>query len=123
MLRSYQDLKVWQKAFALCVRVYEVTRVFPAEERFGLTSQMRKSAVSIPSNIAEGYARGTTRDYVRFLNIANGSVAELETQLMLARTLKFSNSQSLGSLLADLDEIERMLGSLVRSLARKVPNG
>ena len=82
MLKTYKELIVWQKSFRLCTQLYKITRAFPSEERFGLTSQIRRAAVSIPSNIAEGYGRGTTPDYIRFLWMANGSVAELETQLL-----------------------------------------
>ncbi|MBI4178447.1 four helix bundle protein [bacterium] len=88
-IREYKDLKVWQKGMELCERVYEITRSFPKEERFGLTAQARGAAVSVPSNIAEGYGRRTTGDYHHFLNIAFGSLCELETQLMLAARLGF----------------------------------
>ena len=119
MLRTYKDLKVWRKAFGLFTRVYRVTKAFPAEERFGLITQARRCAVSIPSNIAEGYARETTRDYLRFLWIARGSLAELETQLMLSRELAMAPGDQLSELLADLAEVERMLSALIRSLQRK----
>ena len=88
MLKSFKDLKVWQKSYQLCLEMYKVTGSFPADEKFGLTSQMRRAAVSIPSNIAEGYGRKTIPDYVRCLYIAYGSTCELETQ-----TLTFRRSQ------------------------------
>ena len=81
MLKSYRELVVWQKAFQLCTHVYGLTKRFPPEERYGLTAQIRRAAVSIPSNIAEGYSRNTKRDYLHFLWMANGSLAEIETQL------------------------------------------
>jgi four helix bundle protein len=79
MLKNYRDLKVWQKSYRLCLDLYRKTKKFPKEERYGLSSQIRRSAVSIPSNIAEGYGRKTTADYLRSLYIAYGSVCELET--------------------------------------------
>lgn len=119
MLRTYKDLLVWQKSFRLCVRVYEVSRLFPREERFGLTAQLRRAAVSVPSNIAEGYSRGTRPDYVRFLWVAYGSLGELETQLLLAEELRFGDSEELGPMLMALAEVERMLKALIRSLAEE----
>ncbi len=84
MLKNYRDLKVWQKSYRLCLDLYRITKKYPKEERYGLTSQIRRSAVSIPSNIAEGYGRKTTADYLRSLYIAYGSVCELETQVLLS---------------------------------------
>ena len=91
MLKTYKDLKVWQKAYDLCLNAYRITAAFPKDERYGLTSQIRRSAVSIPSNIAEGYGRKSRADYIRMLYIAYGSVCELETQTLLARDLGFVN--------------------------------
>jgi four helix bundle protein len=119
MLKTYKDLLVWQKSFRLCVRVYEVSRLFPREERFGLTAQLRRAAVSVPSNIAEGYSRGTRPDYVRFLWVAYGSLGELETQLLLAQELHYGDSAEAGQLLEALAEVERMLRALIQSLAGK----
>ena len=119
MLRSYKDLKVWKKAYWLCLNVYRVTEDFPAEEKFGLISQIRRSAVSIPSNIAEGYGRKTTADYTRMLYIAYGSLCELETQIMLSDDLQFLERGKLERLKADLAEVERMLKALIRSLKNK----
>jgi len=97
---------------ALLTRLYRETNGFPVEEKFGLVSQMRRSAVSIPSNIAEGYGRRSTGDYVRFLQIAIGSVYELQTQLEISRNLTFLNEQKFTGLNDDLCEVERMLSSL-----------
>jgi len=119
MLRTYRNLKVWRKSFKLCLNVYRVTSSFPAEERFGLTAQIRRATVSVPSNIAEGYARETTRDYVRHLWIARGSLAEVETQLMLSRELDVADRADLEALLTDVAEVERMLSALIRSLKEK----
>lgn len=116
---GYRDLLVWQKAFQLSLAVYQVTRSFPSDERFGLTAQMRRAAVSIPSNIAEGYCRGSTRDYIRFLWIANGSSAELETQMLLSRELRLAERGDHDSVLAEVAEIRLMLRALIRSLERR----
>jgi len=87
VLKNYKELKVWQKSYKLCLEIYRITAKFPKEERYGLTSQIRRSVVSIPSNIAEGYRRKTTRDYIRMLYISYGSICELETQILLAGDL------------------------------------
>ena len=97
MLRSFKDLKVWEKSYNLCLKAYKITSAFPKDERFGLTSQIRRSAVSIPSNIAEGYGRKTTVDYVRMLYIAYGSTCELETQVLLAGDLGFIDKGDLSA--------------------------
>ncbi len=122
MLKNYKSLKVWQKSYALCIRIYQATRKFPKEEIYGLTSQVRRSAVSIPSNIAEGYGRKTTADYIRFLYIAYGSLCELETPILLAGDLKYVESGNMEGLKTDLSEIERMLKALIRSLEAKPSN-
>ena len=119
MLKNCKELQVWQKSYSFCLQIYQETRKFPNEEKFGLTSQMRRSAVSIPSNIAEGYGRKTTADYIRFLSIAYGSLCELETQIMLAGDLSYIENGGLESLLANLSDIERMLKALIRSLEEK----
>lgn len=119
MLKTYRELVVWQKAFQLCTNVYQLTKRFPSDERFGLTTQLRRAAVSIPSNIAEGYNRSTTRDYLRFLWIANGSLAEIETQLMLAGELGFAARGDLSETLESVAEVDRILRALMRSLKAK----
>ena len=98
MLKSYKDLKVWQKSYELCLDIYRITAKLPKEERYGLTSQIRRSVVSIPSNIAEGYGRKTTKDYIRMLYISYGSVCELETQILLAGDLDLIKKDELGTL-------------------------
>ena len=95
MLKNYKELKVWEKAYKLCLDIYTVTKRFPKEEIYGLTSQIRRSAVSIPSNIAEGYGRKITSEYVRFLYIAYGSVCELETQTMISGDLDYMKKEKL----------------------------
>ena len=119
MLKNYKELKVWQRSYAVCIRLYQTTAKFPVEERYGLTSQIRRSAVSIPSNIAEGYGRRTTADYIRFLYIAYGSLCELETQIMLSSDLNYVTDGNIEDILMDISELERMLKALIRSLEEK----
>ena len=116
MLKNYKELNVWQKSHALCLHIYKITKGFPKDEIYGLTSQIRRSAVSIPSNIAEGYGRKTTIEYVRFLYIAYGSVCELETQTMISGDLSYVEKESLGKLKGEIGDIERMLKALIKSL-------
>ena len=119
MLKNYKELKVWEKAYKLCLDIYTVTKRFPKEEIYGLTSQIRRSAVSIPSNIAEGYGRKTTSEYVRFLYIAYGSVCELETQTMLSGDLDYMKKEKLQELREELGDVERMLKAMIKSLENK----
>ena len=116
MIHSYKDLIVWQRAMELVTAVYELTEIFPREEMYGLTSQIRRSAVSIPSNIAEGRVRGTAKEYLQFLRIAYGSGAELETQIEIAKRLK--NTKHLDYQVTDdlLLEVMKMLNSMISKL-------
>ena len=115
-IKTFKDLIAWQKAMALAKIIYEVTRTMPDAERFGLTMQMRRSAVSVPSNIAEGYARQSRTDYVRFLKVARGSLAELETQLILCEHMALLHAlKPVNDLLAETD---RVLQGLIRSLEK-----
>ena len=118
MLKNYKDLIVWQKSYELCLKIYRLTSKFPNEERYGLTSQIRRSAVSIPSNIAEGYGRKTTVDYIRMLYISYGSVCELETQIILAGDLGFIEKNELRKTKENIAEVERMLKALIKSLEK-----
>jgi four helix bundle protein len=122
MLKNYKDLKVWQKSYELCLEIYRITAKFPKEEIYGLTSQIRRSAVSILSNIAEGYGRKTTADYIRMLYISYGSVCELETQILLAGDLDLIEKGVLDKLKEDIAEIERMLKAFIKSLENKPLN-
>jgi len=103
----------------LVTRVYEETDSFPEEERYGLTAQIRRSAVSVPSNVAEGYGRQSTRDYLRFLRVANGSLFELQTQLEIARNLTFLEEEPFSGLFELTRELERMMSSLIRKVSLK----
>ena len=118
LVRTFKDLVVWQKAFQLCVSVYRVTKDFPVHERYGLTAELRKTARSVAYNIAEGHRRRSTADYLRFLDFAAASVAELETQFLLGRALGYFDEKS-DLLLDRLGEIERMLAALVRRLRER----
>ena len=111
-IKSFRDLIVWQKSMDLVEAVYVIVREFPSEERYALSSQVRRASVSVPSNIAEGYGRRSTVDYIRFLQIALGSLYELETQLDLAVRLGFSKSDIMKEALELCTEIEKMLVSL-----------
>jgi four helix bundle protein len=115
-MNNYKELKVWQKSVDLAVKVYGVTKDFPKEELYGLTSQLRRSAVSIPSNIAEGAGRNTKKDFNNFLGISNGSSCELDTQLIIAQRINFIDALALESLQQEIIEIQKMNWSLKRSL-------
>ena len=116
MLTSYKELTVWQKAFELTVKIFKVTGKFPKSELYGLVSQMRRCAVSIPSNIAEGYTREHRQEYLQFLRIGFASGAELETQLMLSKELKFLTIQEFNDTISLLTEVQKMLNKLISSL-------
>ena len=119
-IKSYRDLKVWQDGMTLVVDCYRFSKEFPKEELFGLTSQLRRAAVSIPANIAEGYGRDSGGSYVNFLKTAQGSLKELETHLILAQRLKFGNFDLAEQLLARCESVGRMLHALIRSLQRSM---
>jgi len=115
-VRNYRELIVWQKAMDLVELVYQATNLFPKEELYGLTSQVRRSAVSIPSNIAEGQARKSTAEFLNFLSIANGSRAEMETQILLAQRLKYVTNDTAQPILNLSEEVNRLLNGLMNSL-------
>jgi four helix bundle protein len=115
-LAGYRELKVWQLGVDLSLEIYRLTAEFPKSELYGLTSQLRRAAVSIPSNIAEGHARKTRREMQRFANIAKGSLAELETQLIIAGEFGFIAQDTLHDILQTTEQESRMLSGLLRSL-------
>jgi len=115
-MKSYKELIVWQKSFELTKEIYKITVNFPREELYGLVSQMRRATLSIPSNIAEGFSRSYTKEFVQFLKIAFGSGAELETQLLLAKELKFLRNEEYNSLDQTLQEIMKMLNKMISTL-------
>ena len=114
--KSYKDLLIWQKGMALAKFVYQLSARFPVDERYGLISQIRRAAVSVPSNIAEGQARHTTKEFLQFLSHAQGSLAEVETQLLLSVELRFANQEGIGPGLKEIDELQKMIISLRRKL-------
>ena len=115
MSGSYRDLKAWQKGMDLVFRIYEVTRRFPKDELYGLTSQLRRAAVSIPSNIAEGKGRSTDREFALYLSHARGSAHEVETQILIARHLGYLTKSEAEELSALSGELARILSGLIRS--------
>lgn len=119
MLTSYKDLTVWQKSVELVVAIYGLTKLFPKEELYGLVMQMRRAAVSIPSNIAEGYSRRHRLEYSQFVKIAFSSGAELETQVIIAKKLKLAPVESFEVSENLLDEVMKMLNRLYNSLVAK----
>jgi len=120
-VKNYKELGVWQKSISLAVQVCEMTGRFPDVEKFGFSSQMRRAATSVPANIAEGWGRGTTKEYIQFLLIARGSLMELETHLIIARQLQYLNEDHLDQFQRQIEEIGRMLNGLIRSLKAHTP--
>ena len=116
MIKNYKDLNVWQKAYQLCLNVYKATKDFPKEELYCLASQIRRAAVSVPSNIAEGHGRKTRPEYIQFLHVAYGSICELETQISLSGDLQYIKEDKLKDFQKDIGDVERMLKALIRSL-------
>ena len=116
MMHSYKELTVWQRSIELVVALYKLTEEFPKEEIYGLTAQMRRSAISIPSNIAEGRFRSTRKDFLNFLNIAYASGAELETQVEIAKRLPKTKNLEYSKVDALLNEVMRMLNTMSRNL-------
>jgi len=113
---GYKDLIAWQKGMDLVATIYDATQTFPSHEQFGLTSQLRRAAVSVPSNIAEGKAHYSNRDFVRFLRHARGSLAEIETQVLIAQQRKYLNTETATNLSQKIDELGRILSGLINSL-------
>jgi len=121
-MHRYKNLKVWQKAMELAELIYKNTIDFPVEERFGLTSQIRRSGISIPSNIAEGAGRKSKKEFIRFLGIANGSLNELETQLLLSQRMGFISPNKNEGLLETLAEVQRMNYALIKTMEKELSN-
>jgi four helix bundle protein len=118
-VKSYRELIAWQKAMDLVMRIYEATRAFPRQEIYGLTSQLRRAAVSVPSNIAEGQGRHSTKSFIYFLSIAYGSLQEIETQIILATRLGYLTDEQETRLLAQCAEVGKLLNGLTNALRRK----
>lgn len=115
-MHRFKDLEVWKQSRLFCSEIYSVTSSFPDSEKFGLTNQLRRAAVSIPSNIAEGASRSSSKDFSRFLEIAIGSAYELETQLLIASDLRFIQAENLDMLILKIDSIVRMTSRLRSTL-------
>jgi four helix bundle protein len=116
-MKSHRDLDVWKRSIGLVSEVYVLTKRFPADELYGLTSQMRRAAVSVPSNIAEGAARGSSKEFTRFLSISLGSLAEMETQLLIATNLEYLQSDN--TINQEIDRLRKMLHGLINSVNSK----
>ena len=119
-MRAYRDLIVWKKSMDLVKEIYKLVKMLPQEERFALSDQMRRAAVSIPSNIAEGYGRNTTKDYARFLGIARGSIYELQTQIHICIMLNFISEQDANAAFELSDEVSRIIFVLIERLTAKM---
>ena len=115
-IKTFRDLIIWQKSMGLVTEIYRMTKRMPKDEEYGLKAQMRRCAVSIPSNVAEGYGRKSTNDYIRFLNITMSSLYELQTQIEIALNLEYIKQEDFDKLHEAAREIERMLSSLVRKI-------
>jgi four helix bundle protein len=118
-ISTYKDLKIWQRSRVLVKEIYLLSANFSKDEKFGLTSQVRRSAISIPSNIAEGWSKKSTKDYIRFLNISLGSIAELDTQVVLAFDLRYIDEKSFNKFSNELEELGKMINGLIKSLLNK----
>ena len=118
-METHKDLLVWQKSIAFVTAIYNLTKSFPKEELYCIVSQIRRAAVSIPSNMAEGCARRNTREYIQFLYVSLGSAAELETQLIISSNLGYINENDNQNILKNLEEIIRMITGLIKSLTNR----
>lgn len=119
-MESYRELIVWQKSMDLVTQIYKITKGFPKEELYGLVNQIRRCAISIPSNIAEGFGRSGTQDYLRFLHISRGSLFELQTQLEVCGNIDYISSGELGNLYPACDDVGKLLNGLIKKLKTRV---
>jgi len=122
-MKDFRQLKVWEKSHQLALAVYKVTKSFPKEELYGLTTQIRRASMSIPTNIAKGCGRNTDADFARFLQIAMGSASETEYQLILAYDLEFLSKESYDELHSNVEEVKRMLASFLKTLRELTADG
>jgi len=118
-MQDFRNIQAWQKAHELTLKIYKTTKAFPKDERYGLTSQIRRAALSIPCNIAEGCARSTDADFARFLDIAIGSASEVECQLLLAKDLEYLKKTESDELLEQVMRVKRMLAKFIATLRKK----
>lgn len=115
-MKTFRDLKVWEKSHGLVLEIYKVTKIFPRDEKFGLVSQLRRSASSVPTNIVEGFKRKSNRDFAHFLNLADASLEETKYHVILSRDLKYINERQFETLNSICDEVGRMLNGLQRKI-------
>ena len=118
-IRSYKDLIVWQKSVQLVTDIYELTKTFPVDERFGITSQLNRASVSIPTNIAEGWGRETSKNYLQFLRTSRGSVMEVQTLLVISKNLNYLSEQAFESYSIKMEEVGKILHGLIKSIKEK----
>ncbi len=121
-METHKDLRVWQQSIEMVTSIYLLTQTFPKEELFGLVSQMRRASVSVPSNIAEGYARGTDKEKLHFLRVSSGSMSEVETQLMLSLNLGYINQEKYNELAEVISSIWKQLNALISSIKKRLPS-
>ena len=119
-IRSYKDLIVWQKAVLLVTDIYSTTKQFPTDERYGIVSQLNRAAVSVPANIAEGWGRKSSKNYLQFLRTSRGSLMEIETLLVISKNLNFLNSESYAQLSGKVEEVGKILHGLIKSINEKI---
>ena len=119
-MKTYKELIVWQKSMQLVTTIYKISKLFPSDENFGLTSQIRRCTVSIPSNIAEGFGRNSTKDFIRFLRITMGSLFEFQTQIEIALNLEYIKKETYQNVYNNSQEIEAMLSGLINKLNQKI---
>jgi len=119
-METHKDLRVWQQSIAMVTSIYLMTQSFPKEEMFGLVSQLRRASVSVPSNIAEGYARGTDKEKLHFLRISSGSISEVETQLMLSLNLGYIDLEKYNELSETVTSVWKQLNSLISSIKKRL---
>lgn len=114
-IRAFTDLRAWQEAHALVVDIYTLTKSFPKEELFGLTSQIRRAAISIPSNVAEGFSRQSPKERVQFYSISRGSLTEVQSQILIARDIHYIDADSCDKMLLQIETVSKIINGLIRS--------
>ena len=119
-METHKDLRVWQQSIEMVTSIYKMTKAFPKDELFGLVSQMRRAAVSVPSNIAEGYARGTDKEKLHFLRISSGSMSEIETQLILSLNLGYFGQETYNELSEQITSVWKQLNALISSIKKRL---
>ena len=118
-LRNHKDLDVWKKSMELTTRIYELTKLFPKDELYGITSQIRRASVSVPANISEGAARNSLKEFIQFLHISLGSLSELETEILIAKNIEYMDNYD-ENIFNDITDIRKMLLGLISSIKRKI---